>query len=671
LRKIEAFLEIPGEVAHFAVLAGSDPVTIGLGMSGGLRTADADKVKAELEGEGFDQGGAVVGAIGHRLIINQGSRACRGQKDGGCYNSTFWLKILITRMAVSETNSPSHSAGMPAGRHAWRIWMIAVLAVALGFVAVEFSRNRQTGSVRIPYFSIPVGKVRSALPYRIVSFHRGRADKNLIQLAAQLGFNGVQFQIEGSNENGIKDFAQRDEREHLIDFCHSLGMKVTVWVHELSDLPSTLAPDYLGPVTESNQKIWDLLDKRYEWILSTAIPHVDGLVLTVVETQVNATSTPIMSKIVKLIDDKCRKYGKTLIVRTFVWHPEELDSVMGAVKGFPDDIVVMSKVVPQDWQMRGANAAEIGKVGDRPQIVEYDVAGEYFLLDNVANCMVDLLKKQFDYGLSKNVQGICVRVDRQDLGLPEEHDNINVLFAPQEVNLWALGMLAAGATNSTQEIWDRWATYRYGKEAAPRVIEALKTTGDVVAEMLSVGPFTYGDTRNYPALPFQNIFGQNWQNWRWDTSYFPVLHLADAGDAQFVADVKKQKELAMQQAMASLAALEKAKPVLSDHEFKILYTRLLSNKIQLEYRSAVVMMAMHVRQGWQARNSGNRAATNAAVDAIKQDMAEVRRIGEARRVYPPPEVFDYLGKKWEVNNPLGISWEQIRDWTAAAEWILR
>ena len=45
-------------------------------------------------------------------------------------------------------------------------------------------------------------------------------------------------------------------------------------------------------------------------------------------------------------------------------------------------VVVLSKVVPQDWQMRGENAAEIGAVGNLPQIVEYDAAGEYFLSDN-------------------------------------------------------------------------------------------------------------------------------------------------------------------------------------------------------------------------------------------------------------------------------------------------
>jgi hypothetical protein len=45
---------------------------------------------------------------------------------------------------------------------------------------------------------IEMGTVRPPLPYRIVSFHRGRADKRLVRLAAELGFNGVQIQIEGS-----------------------------------------------------------------------------------------------------------------------------------------------------------------------------------------------------------------------------------------------------------------------------------------------------------------------------------------------------------------------------------------------------------------------------------------------------------------------------------------
>ena len=128
-------------------------------------------------------------------------------------------------------------------------------------------------------------------------------------------------------------------------------MKVTVWVHELSDLPDEYSPDYLGPVTVDNQELWDVIDDRYEWILGQALPQVDGLVLTVVETQFNATEAEIMHKLVTLIDQKCRKYGKQLTVRTFVWKPDELEGVMTPIQTLPDDIVVMSKIVPQDWQI--------------------------------------------------------------------------------------------------------------------------------------------------------------------------------------------------------------------------------------------------------------------------------------------------------------------------------
>ena len=203
----------------------------------------------------------------------------------------------------------------------------------------------------------------------------------------------MQFQIEGSNEEGIADFAARDAQEHLVDYCHSLGMKVTVWVHELSDLPGQWMPGYLHAVSADNAKIWAALDRaRREDTLTKAIPNADGLVLTVVETQERATATPIMLKLVDLVNRKGVEHGKFLITRTFVWHPDELAEVMGAVDKLPKDMLIMSKAVPQDWQMRGGDAAEIGAVGGRPQIEEFDVAGEYFLKDAAANCMVDSLK---------------------------------------------------------------------------------------------------------------------------------------------------------------------------------------------------------------------------------------------------------------------------------------
>lgn len=556
---------------------------------------------------------------------------------------------------------------MPDDR-AMRVTFVAAACalIALAIWAGYFLGSRTPPGAAPPRkkFSIPIGQVREPLKYRIVSFHRGRADKQLILLAKQLGFNGVQFQIEGSNEEGIADFAARDAREGLIDYCHSLGMQVTVWVHELADLPNPWLPEYLGDPDENNTKIWAVLDKRYEWILTKAIPKVDGLVLTVVETQVNATSTPIMKKIVEIVDRQCQAHGKYLIVRTFVWHPEELASVMGAVRDLPADTVIMSKVVPQDWQMRGDNAAEIGAVGKRSQIVEYDVAGEYFLKGDVANCFPDLLKRQFDYGLSKGVQGICVRVDR---------DDFNVLYQPQEVNLWALGFLAAGASNDLDDIWKKWATYRYRADAAPGVVKALKPTGSVVAELLSIGPFTAGDTRAFPAMPDDYVFDTNWQNWRWNGAYQRAYEAAETGDPAFIAQVEAQKRAAMEVSKRCLADLDAAAATLDPLEYSILHTKLLTNDFQLRFRAPMALATLHFR-AW--RNARNEQEAGNALAAYRRDLAEVRKMADELSAYYPigggkgPRQVQYLGRRWTQDVPLGVNRDLLYKWAYDAERLL-
>ena len=141
-----------------------------------------------------------------------------------------------------------------------RIGLLAalLLVIAAGIALLSHRLGKASAGAsssdvlpRLP-IQTQIGKVHPPLPYRIVSFHKGRADKKLIRLASQLGFNGVQIQLEGSTVDGIKQFAERDAKEHLVDFCHQLGMKVTVWVHELSDVPPPWMPEWLGPVSPDN-----------------------------------------------------------------------------------------------------------------------------------------------------------------------------------------------------------------------------------------------------------------------------------------------------------------------------------------------------------------------------------------------------------------------------------
>src|SRR5664279_388176 len=78
---------------------------------------------------------------------------------------------------------------------------------------------------------------RPPLPYRIVSFHQGRADLELIKLAKEVGFNGVQIQTEYGTLKPLQQFAEFNQRTQLIENCHKLGMQVSIWVHELNDIP--------------------------------------------------------------------------------------------------------------------------------------------------------------------------------------------------------------------------------------------------------------------------------------------------------------------------------------------------------------------------------------------------------------------------------------------------
>lgn len=497
--------------------------------------------------------------------------------------------------------------------------------------------------------------VREPLKYRIVSFHRGRANKDTIRRAHELGFNGVQFQLEGSTVESLNEFAERDRREQYIKFCHDLGMQVTLWVHELSDIPTdTDDPGYLGPVSLDNDKLWSHLEQRYEWLLGELLPDIDGIALTVVETQINASDTPLMLKLVGILRDKCAKYGKMLIVRTFTWHPEELEGVMGCIRRLPEETIIMSKCVPQDWQMRGIHNKAIGAVGDHEQIIEYDVAGEYFLLDHVANCMPALLKEQFDYQMTKGIDGICVRVDRWDA---------QVLYEPSEVNLWTLGLLAAGKTDNVDDVWKAWATFRYGPEAAPHVIAALEPTQFVVTECLNVGQFSFGDTRRRFPRAIKDAFHTNWANWRWDADQKPEYELARRGDPEHVAGVIRQKEQAIRLAEQCLDRLETARDLLPPIEYDILRTKLENNRFQLAFRSRMMLTYLAYKR---IISTDDNAEKHRLTAEARAHIAQIREL--MRRPQPPVRKVDHLGRTWTLDAPTGYDAKAVNEWVDETEY---
>ena len=402
------------------------------------------------------------------------------------------------------------------------------------------------------------GATQAPLPYRIVSFNHCPVDMELVKVAKEAGYNGVQIQTEDGTVKPLQAFAEYDRRAHLIENCHKLGMEVSVWIHELNDIPAEFLlqrdTNHLQPgevvckyhfagnqsivINMDDPKLWALLDKRYDYFLHDLIPDVDALVLTVTETQVHATNPALFNRLVRFLNEKCRQYGKKLHVRTFVWHPDDLDNLMSAVRALPQDVVVMSKCVPQDWHLRSIDAPELGQVGQHAQIEEWDVEGEYFGLNKLVNCMPALLQRQLAHGLSKGIRGVCVRADR---------GHQSVLHQPSEVNLWALGLLASGRAATADDVWKTWAVQRYGRQAGPAVIPALLHSTDVVQEALYIEPFYFFDPRLPLGLagekdPFQHFANPHY----WSQEYMPLHDRLVMGDPAEIILVESHKRAALE-----------------------------------------------------------------------------------------------------------------------------
>jgi hypothetical protein len=446
------------------------------------------------------------------------------------------------------------------------------------------------------------------LPYRSISFHRGMADLELIERAKAAGYNWVQIQTEDGTVKPIEQFAAYNRQTGLIARCHQLGMQVSLWVHELNDIPDEFlkkpdqtplqpgevlakyrfAGDQQVVIKVDDPKLWELLTKRYERFLTELIPEVDALVLTVTETQVHGTNPALFKPLVTLLDTICKRHGKRLHVRTFVWHPEDLVALVDTIKQLPEDVVVMSKCVPQDWHLRGIDSTELGVFGHHEQIEEWDVEGEYFGLNKLVNCMPALLQRQFEHGLAKGIDGICVRVDRGSSSVKDQ---------PSEVNMWTLGQLATGTATTVDQVWKRWATQRYGEQAGAAVIPALKQSTDVVQEILYCDRFSFFDSRSTPGSPGDADAFRHLSNPHlWAVEFKPLHQRLLAGDAQECARIQKDKAAAALLAQQALTALESAKPLLWAGDYQQLRRGLLTNQVQLAWRAPMQLSYLNYRR---------------------------------------------------------------------------
>jgi len=395
-------------------------------------------------------------------------------------------------------------------------------------------------------------------------------NRELVRLAAGLGFNDVTIQTERATVSKLEDLRRWADETGNFKFIKEQGMTISVWIHEFCELPLDI-----GKPTMENEKLWNLERERYRRMCQL-LPEVDYFVLTVVESDVRVTDDPAMlTKLVTLVNEECRKANKKLIYRTFQWHVEEAKVMKRSMDSLPKDVIVMSKCVPQDWHLRGENDIFIGHAGKRDQYIEFDIAGEYNKLTHVACAFTDVLKRQLDYARKNNCEGFAVRVDRY---------GASCYGQAQEANLWLLGLYGSGRCDDEQKIWRRYATELFGPKAAPAMIEALYPSGDVVAEAICVEQESFGYSRDVipAARKMDNPFDVLHSPAKWDKSLEPIYQKIITGDPEIIQRKTAAFEKHLASCEHSLRLIDSVKDELPPGAYPFFRWKLEENRFLLE-----------------------------------------------------------------------------------------
>jgi len=371
----------------------------------------------------------------------------------------------------------------------------------------------------------------------------------MIDLAPQYNVNHVELShnMVWHTEQILGDTQKQQDINNLINQAHQNGIELFIWTHEISQLPDEFFIE--GKTDLDNPQLWEWLKSKYRQLFQ-AIPDVDGIVLTFSETSIPIYNDDLviteMSKpervtvLLNTIYEVCEEYDKKLWARTWGEH-DELEWISEGIMNANENIWVENKNVECDFCTYANHHFMIGAYGERPQIIEFDLNGQYLGRSWIPSAKPDYLKYRIDYAREKGMAGYVGRVGtfRQDwegsfgtLTIPNTH----TFNTPNEINMYAFSEIIKNPDLSAGDIWMEWAKEKYGEEAAPNIISAYTTTFDIVSQLYFIQTGTQDLTNNvntntHSAIALWGIFddpdkpeGGFWQKIHNDPIFVAVLN---------------------------------------------------------------------------------------------------------------------------------------------------
>ena len=394
----------------------------------------------------------------------------------------------------------------------------------------------------------------------------------MIDLAAKQKINRIQL------SHNIVMYAEElfwhpEQARNIEDICkyaRAKGLKTDLWTHEIEGFTDDRLKD--GKADLDDPATWEWLQQKYRKLFDL-VPSCDGLVLTMHETQiyvwddrrVKSSLSPEkrIGKLLNTLDEVCKERGKKLIVRTFAYEPKQLDFILNGLKEAPDDVIAMSKCVPHDWQPYYPNGPDIGKVGKKQQIVEFDLGNEFTGLSTIPYIDLPLIQSRLNYGIKNGIDGAVLRVERLKW---------RAVDSPNQMNINVFSQILSDPGKDWKPLLKKQLVARYGAKSAPTLFTAFSRTMDIVNE----GYFVLGYwVTNHSLLPDygyakKSLTGRTTA--KWDPSTKPTQDKLFNPTPAIIAEMNRQKDHARNLARLSLADIEKAKTNLKPADYAQLRT---------------------------------------------------------------------------------------------------
>jgi len=399
----------------------------------------------------------------------------------------------------------------------------------------------------------------------------------VIERAPEFGVNHIQLP-HAFSKHGVQ-LPESDEHTKLLrdiaSYAHDKGVELFPWVREVGELPQEVKREFIfdGRLI-MDAKFYDWTEQKYNTLFSL-LPEIDGVILTLRESnrppQDDArifSPLPKYERIHLLIEsiwNACKKHNKSLYVRTFAVYPGEADNIIRGIRLSPQAVGVMTKCEARDWHGYLPNHPAIGKFGDRRQIIEFDLAGEYFGQAIIPYCTPEYIKERWLYAVKHGADGAVGRIDR--------HSN-PALDTLNEINIYTLSHLLQDPRADTESIWHDYVTRKYGEKAAPFVISAMKKTKEILDKVYLIKHFKFlNEHSSVPTVGYaeSHITSASLAIWIPEEKELEqrLLH----PDGELFHEILEEKDEAIKLAKEALSDIKKAKPYLNEKDYQYLYSQ--------------------------------------------------------------------------------------------------